>query len=254
MNIDSLLPWALSVALLSVRLTVALALSPALAAYGIPTIVRVVLMVVLAALVFAQRAPPEAATHWTSNPALIVGPVVCEILIGALLGLGVHAVLGALALAGRLLDVQIGFAIGSVFDPVSGSSANVLGSIAALLGVTVFVTSNGHLGLAQLVGGSIDALPLGELPEFADPLRPVLAAGSIFTLGVALAAPVAVSLLLTDLALGVMSRNMPQINVLLLAMPVKVVVGYLVLAYSMMGWGQLLQQGFRGFALSLGVR
>jgi flagellar biosynthetic protein FliR len=208
---------------------------------------------VLAALVFTDRAPPDVARHWMNAPALLIGPIVCEMLIGAVLGLGVHTVLGALALAGRLLDVQIGFAIGSVFDPVSGSSANVLGAIATLLGVTVFVTTNGHLALAQLVGGSIEVLPLGELPELADPLRPVLAAGSMFALGLALAAPVSMSLLLTDVALGVMSRNMPQINVMILAMPVKVVVGYLVLAYSVIGWGPLLQQGFRGFAVSLGL-
>jgi flagellar biosynthetic protein FliR len=253
MNIDPLLPWALSVALLSVRLIVALALSPAFAAYGIPAIVRVLLMVALAALVLAERAPPDAATQWANAPVLLVAPLGGEILIGALLGLGVHVVLGALALAGRLLDVQIGFAIGSVFDPVSGTSANVLGALATLLGVTVFVASNGHLGLAQLVGGSIDVLPLGELPALADPLRPVLAASSMFALGLALAAPVAVALLLTDLALGVMSRNMPQINVLVLAMPAKVMVGYLVLAYSVLGWSALLQQGFAGFAASLDI-
>jgi flagellar biosynthetic protein FliR len=90
MNAESLLPWVLSVALLTVRLTVALALSPALAAYGIPAFVRVALMIALATLVFANRTPPEVAAQWIRDPALLITPLVSEIFMGALLGLGVH--------------------------------------------------------------------------------------------------------------------------------------------------------------------
>jgi flagellar biosynthesis protein FliR len=244
MNADALLPWSLSVALLTVRLTVAIALSPALAAYGVPAMIRVALTIALAALTFAYRPPVPAAAGWVATPGLLLVPVMAEVFIGALLGLAAHIVLSALALAGRLMDVQVGFAIGSVFDPVTRTSANVLGSLVSLLGVTLFVVSDAHLQLAQLVARSIDVLPLGELPALADPLRPLLAAGSMFTLGLAFAAPVAIALLLTDLAMGVASRNMPQVNVLILAMPVKVVVGYLVLAFAVVGWGPALEQGF----------
>jgi flagellar biosynthetic protein FliR len=130
-------------------------------------------------------------------------PVLAELLIGVLLGLGVLVVLAALALAGRLIDVQIGFAIASVFDPVTRTSGNVLGSLVSLLGVTLFFVSDAHLQLVQLISRSIDLLPLGELPAFDDPMRPLLAAGSMFALGLALAAPVAVALLLTDAAITI---------------------------------------------------
>lgn len=254
MSPDLLVPWILSVALLTVRLTVALALSPAFSAYGIPATVRIALTVALAALTFAFRGPMPAAATWIADPVLLVMPVLAEMFIGALLGLSVHVVLAALALAGRLMDVQIGFAIGSVFDPVTRTSANVLGSMTGLLGVVLFVVSDAHLQLAQLIARSIDVLPLGELPALNDPLQPLLAAGSMFTLGLALAAPLATALLLTDLAMGVMSRNMPQINVLILAMPVKIIVGYLVLALTVIGWGPLLQQGFSRMADVLEAR
>jgi flagellar biosynthetic protein FliR len=223
---------------------VAVALSPAFTAYGVPGIVRVALTVSLAALTFAYRGPVPGAAAWVADPALLVMPVVAEMFVGALLGLGVQVVLAAFSLAGRLLDVQIGFSIGSVFDPVTQSSTNVLGSIAALVGVTLFFVNDAHLQLAQLVSQSIDALPLGELPPLNDPMQPLLAAGSMFALGLALAAPVAVALLFTDLAIGVASRNMPQVNVLVLAMPVKIIVGYLVLALTVRGWAPLASQGF----------
>jgi flagellar biosynthetic protein FliR len=161
-----------------------------------------------------------------------------------LLGLGVHVVLSAFALAGRLMDVQIGFGIGSVFDPVSRSSSNAMGALMSVLGVTLFFTSDAHIELARMVAMSTTLLPLGQLPDLADPLRPALAAGSLFALGLALAAPVALALVLTDLVVGVAARNLPQVNVLILSVPVKVMVGYLVLALSVVGWSPLVRRAF----------
>lgn len=244
MNTDALLPWSLSVALLTVRLTVAIALSPVLTAYGVPATVRIALTLALALLTFAYRTPVPAAAVWASEPTRLIVPVLAELFIGALLGLSLHVVLAALSLAGRMMDVQIGFAIASVFDPVTRTSGNVLGSLATLLGVTFFFVSDAHLELAQLIARSIDVLPLGELPALNEPMQPLLAAGSMFTLGVAFATPVAIALLLADLGIAVASRNMPQVNVLILAIPVKVIVGYLVLALAVVGWGPLMQQGF----------
>jgi flagellar biosynthesis protein FliR len=250
---DAMWPWGLSVALLAVRLTVAVALSPALAAYGIPATVRLALVFALAALTFAHRPPLAAAAGWMSAPGSLLAAVAAEVMIGALLGLALHVVMAALVLAGRLMDVQIGFAIGSIFDPVTQASSNVLGSLVSLLGVTLFVLGDVHLRLAQLVSQSIDVLPLGELPTLAEPGRPLLAAGAMFTLGAAFAAPVAAALLLTDIAIGVASRNMPQLNVLILAMPVKVVVGYAVLALSVASWGPWLQQGLDRTIAAMGL-
>lgn len=242
MNVAMSLPWALSVMLLTVRLTVAVALAPALSSYGVPAMVRVVLTFALALLTFSLRAPAPSADEWLATPAAMIVPVVAEIFIGMLLGLGVHVVMAALALAGRLMDVQIGFAIGSIFDPVTRTSSNVLGSLVGLLGVTLFVVSNAHVELARLVASSIDVLPLGELPALENPMQPLLAAGSMFALGLAFAGPVAVALLITDVAIAVASRNMPQVNVLVLAMPLKAIVGYLVLASAVVGWAPLMEQ------------
>ncbi len=131
-----------------------------------------------------------------------------------------------------------------MFDPVTGASSNVLGALTVLIGVTLFVLTGAHLQLAALLAQSIDAFPVGQLPALNDPMQLVLAAGSLFTLGLAFAAPVMVALLLTDLAIGVASRNMPQVNVLILAIPFKVIVGYLVLGLSVRGWAPLVEQGF----------
>jgi flagellar biosynthetic protein FliR len=250
MSADTFLPWALSVALLSVRLTVAVALSPVFSAYGVPALVRTFLVLALAVLTSASHPPAAIAVMASAGTALLIPAVLAEIMTGALLGLGVHLSMAAVAIAGRLLDVQIGFGLGAVFDPVTRSSSSVLASLASLLGVTLFVTSDAPLHLAQLIARSLEVLPLGVLPSFDDPLRQLSSAGEMFTLALALAAPVVAAMLLVDVAMAVMSRNMPQINVLILAMPLKVLVGYFMLILSLGSWLPLLQQAFGRLGLA----
>ena len=254
MNLDPILPWLLSVGLLTVRLTAALALSPAISAYGVPASVRVALTVALSLLICADRGAAPMAASWAADPSLMVVPVLAEMFIGAMLGLTMQVVLASFAIAGRLMDVQTGFSIGSVFNPVTGAGSNVLSSIMGLLGVTLFVLSNAHLQLAQLLAESIDRLPLGQFPPLNDPMQPLLAAGSMFAVGVAFAAPLAAALLLIDLALGVASRNMPQINVMLLAIPIKVLAAYAMLALTVRGWALLFGQEFSHMANTLSGR
>lgn len=251
--IDFFLPWALSVSLLTVRLAVALALSPALMAFRVPGMAKVVLVVGLSMLAMAQREPVDAALQMAAEPWHALGAVACEVLIGAMLGLGVHVVLAALGLAGRLMDVQIGFGIASMFDPVTRSGSNVMGMLTGLLGVTLFFAADAHLVLARTLATSVELFPLGQAPALDDPMQLLYATGAVYSLGLAFAAPVAMALFLTDLVVGVVSRNMPQLNVLVLSIPVKVMVGYAVLALSVRAWGGLFQDGLGRMAQALGA-
>src|SRR5262245_26829995 len=102
----SVVAWVLSVLLLSIRFTVAMAMSPALDSYGLPASIRLVIVFVLAALVQSAQASPLAAMP-LQTPEQLIRPAAAEVFLGMLLGLGVHVVLAAFAIAGRILDVQI---------------------------------------------------------------------------------------------------------------------------------------------------
>jgi flagellar biosynthetic protein FliR len=251
--VNELLPWLGFVGLLSVRLLVALALSPPFTGFGVPASVRVALVFALAALSLAGHPPATVAVHLSGDASALLLPVLAEVLIGGVLGLSVHVVMAALALAGRLMDVQIGFGIASVFDPVNRSSTNVIGMMTSLIGVVIFMVGGAHWQLANLIARSVDVLPIGVMPSLSDPMRPLLAAGSMFSIGLALAAPVAIALLMTDLAIAVTSRNMPQLNVFVLAVPIKVFVGFLVLMFAVRGWSPLLERAFEHVAVAIGV-
>jgi flagellar biosynthesis protein FliR len=232
-----MLPWLVAVMLLSVRLGVAVGTAPPFAAYGVPSFVRLLLVVALAALVAGgSTVMPAQLQQLVDEPQRLILAVGAEVFIGMMLGLGTHVVLAAFAFAGRLLDVQIGFGLGSVFDPVTRASANVMASLMSVLGVTLFFITDAHLALASLVTRSVTAFPLGTMPAFDDPMRMLTAAGAMFSMGLALAAPVVLALLVADVLVGVASRNLPQVNVLMLSIPLKVLVGYMVLAVSVLAW------------------
>jgi flagellar biosynthetic protein FliR len=240
--------------LLSVRLGVAFGMSPPLSSYGLPSFVRIALVFALAALIAGIVPPSPALAALVDEPSRLLEAVGAEALIGLMLGLGVHVVLAAFALAGRLLDVQVGFGIGSIFDPLTRASSNVLASLMSVLGVVLFFLTDAHLALAALLGRSVVDFPLGSLPAFDDPMRMLVAAGTMFSTGLALAAPVVLALLMTDVLVGVASRNLPQVNVLVLSIPLKVLVGYLVLSLAVTAWAPVVDTLFGKVGDVLGAR
>lgn len=249
-----LAPWALSALLLSLRLGVALAMSPPLSAYGVPTSVRLALVFALSMLTLSAPGAPTLDRSLLQSPEALLVAGAAEMFVGMVLGLGVHVVLAAFAVAGRLLDVQIGFGIGSIFDPVTRASQNVMGALFSLAGVTLFFVTDAHLALAGMLAGTLGIFPIGQWPSFADPMPLLTAAGSMFAFGLALAAPVAIALVLTDLFVGITSRNMPQINVLVLSIPLKVLIAYFVLALSVRGWAPITARMFGSVSDVLGAR
>jgi flagellar biosynthesis protein FliR len=244
-----------AVLLLSVRFGVAVGMAPPFTAYGMPSFVRLLLVFALAASVAASAGPhPDGLADLVDQPHRLLLGIGAEAVVGMLLGLGTHVLLAAFAFAGRLLDIQIGFGIGSVFDPVTRASANVMASLTSILGVTLFFVTEAHLALISLVSRSVQAFPLGTLPSFEDPMRLLSACGVMFSIGLALAAPVVLALLMTDVLVGVASRNLPQVNVLVLSIPLKVLVGYFVLAISVMAWAPIADSIFGMAGTVLGER
>src|SRR5262245_28951803 len=108
--------WLVSMMLWSVRLGVALGMSPPLVSYGLPLLVRMALVLALAALTAGATPSTPLLSSLAADPAHLLQAVAAEVVAGMLLGLGIHVALAAFAVAGRILDVQVGFGIGSIFD------------------------------------------------------------------------------------------------------------------------------------------
>jgi flagellar biosynthetic protein FliR len=218
--------WILTMLLLSARIAALLLMTPLLYAASMPLLVRVLMVLGFSCVIALPFAGTSAATPATVGA--LVPALLRELVIGATLGLGVLMAFAGFALAGRLVDVQVGFGIAQVFDPTTRTRVPVLSSIFALFAAVFFFLVNGHHALLRGIAYSVERFPVGQPAPLAAAAEPVArGAAALFTLGFALAAPIVLGLLLVDLALGVISRNLPQMNMLVLGVPVKIIAGLL---------------------------
>ncbi len=222
--------------LLSLRIAVVLAMTPVLYAMPIPNRVRALVVLALAAVL--SLALPIDSAGVRMDAGGILQAAFIEMALGATLALGVLVAFAAFSVAGNLLDVQIGFGIAQVFDPVSNRASPLLVSAFNYAAVVVFFLVDGHHALLRALAYSLQVFPLGAPWSLANAAGPVFKhVSALFMLGFALAAPVVFCILLVELALGVVSRNLPQINMLVLGIPTKIVVGLAVLSLWFAGMG-----------------
>lgn len=220
--------WALSVFLLSIRLGALLALTPVLASAAVPAAPRVLLVLMLSALL-----APATPAPLPQGLGALLAAVAAEVLLGGLLAFGLFAAFAAFSVAGKLLDIQIGFGVGSLFDPVNRRQSAVIATGFDMLAVVAFFAMDGHHALMRGVAYSLQKVPPGALlPAF--PLEAIAAQfGLMFVFGIALIAPVVFCVFLTELGLAILSRLMPQVHIFFVGMPVRIFVGLAVLALSM---------------------
>jgi len=209
--------------LVSMRMAGVLLLAPPLSSMAVPVLVRGAIVLGLSAAVWpAVAASVPAELPW---PAL-ASAAVLEFATGALMALGVNIGFAAFAIGARILDVQIGFGIGQVLDPATRLRMPVLSAAFVLFAPVLFVLADCHHVMLRAVARGLERFPLGTpwTAEAASHAVWPLVQG-MFTLGLAMVAPVVFCLVLVELALGVIARNLPQMNVFILGIPIKVLSG-----------------------------
>jgi flagellar biosynthetic protein FliR len=228
MHADFSTAWMTGVLLCALRVAAVLMLAPFWQPLGLPVRLRMLIILALSAtLVSATHTVPLAAPE--SVPALLAAAV-NELLVGALLAFGVFAAFAAFAFAGNALDLQIGFNIANVFDPVTRSQSPLLASLFAMTAVVLFFTVDAHHAVLRGIAYSLERIPLGGPAPQPDVRALGRQFGIVFTLGLALAAPVLFCLFLVELTMAVLSRNLQQLNVFVLGTPIKIVLGLSLLA------------------------
>ncbi|NRF69409.1 type III secretion system export apparatus subunit SctT [Aquincola sp. S2] len=210
------------------RLLAAFLVLPYFAGTALGGAVRGAFVLVLAA--FVAPAVPVTALPG-AGPWLVI---VCkETLIGLLLGLGFGVFVWALQCVGELIDFQSGTANAAFFDPIAGHEIGPTGDLLFRLAVTLFVSAGGLLGL---IGALFESYQLWPVASYFPDARAVLQAfavregDAILAWITKLAAPVIFVLVLVDLGVGLVGRVAPQLNVFVVAQPLKGLLAILVLA------------------------
>ncbi len=226
--------WAATTLCLAARLGALLLVAPPFGGRTLPPTVRVALVVAVAALL-AGAVPPAARVQVADTGSLFAA-LLGECAVGALLAVGVAFAFAAWDIGARALDVQIGFGIGQVFDPGTQRSLPIVSALFAQAAVIVFFATDSHHLLLRGFAAALERFPVGRGFPLDDASLAGAAAmlvrqsAAAFTLGFALVAPVVLALALIDLGLGVLARNLPQMNLFVVGIPVKVVTGIAALA------------------------
>jgi flagellar biosynthetic protein FliR len=234
-DLSALLPfgssWLTCVFLLSLRVGATFAMSPMLSARAMPGPVRALLVLGLSGALTLALPLPALPSSLLDNLGLLFVAGFTELALGACLGLGIQLAFAAVAFAGRLLDAQIGFGLAQIFNPISDSRGSIVGTAFDQLAAVMFFVLNIHHVLLRGLAWSLERYPVGHPWPMSAALVPLLKqVSAMFVLGFALAAPIVFCVLLVELALGVVAQSLPQMNMLVIGLPVKIVVGLLALA------------------------
>jgi flagellar biosynthetic protein FliR len=129
-----------------------------------------------------------------------------------------------------LIGFQMGFSMVNVVDPDSGVSESVTAHFLYMIALMTFLSINGHLYLLQALSLSFKFIPPGGMVITPHMYKGILSfSGQIFVLAIKIAAPVMIAIFLVDLALALISRAAPQMNVLIVGFPIKIAVGFMFL-------------------------
>lgn len=234
------------VLLLSLRVGAVLAMTPILYKIPIPNFARAILVLGLSIVVSAGLQADQSLA--VLDTGQLFAAAMSELAFGATLGLGILLAFAAIDLAGRLMDLQIGFGIAQIFDPLSRTQSTLVTSTLNLVALLVFFLVDGHHALLRGISYSIERFPVAQAPSIAteSPLILLAQLNGVFTLGFALAAPIVFCILMVEFALGVVSRNLPQMNMFAFGIPVKTVIGILALSLWSSGMGVIMTRIYGG--------
>jgi flagellar biosynthetic protein FliR len=218
MNIQVPIEQMIAILLVTIRVSAWLAVAPPFNTRAIPNMVKVALALALAMAIgpnmASQSPPPELFPILTA--------VLFQVIVGLTLGFLAQLLFSAVKAAGELIDLASGFTLASLYDPVSNVSVSMFGRVYQLVAVTLLFALNGHLFLLRGFMASYEVFPLHPV-SIAVLTRTVTSnVGTFFVAALEIAAPVMIVLFLADLALGLVSRAVPSLNVFVMSFPIKI--------------------------------
>jgi len=224
--------WSAHFLLVLGRLTAAIVAAPMFGARSMPVHTKVGLAIVLSLIVLPLNTTGLDVAP--TNLYLFASMLGSEVIVGLAIGVGVMLVFQGLEMAASLVSVQIGFGMSQLLDPISGAPTGTLEQFYKILITLIFFAINGHYLVVQGFLRTFEVVPAGTagLDVIAgDRVIPFF--GTLLVSSVQIALPVFGALILTDLVLALVSRAVPQLNVLVVGFPLKIGVGLVALVAAM---------------------
>ncbi len=236
--------------LVLVRVSAILFSLPSMGSRNVPTLLKAGLAMAVSLLVFPQvDAFPEMLLN---NPWRLAIGLAAEVAVGMIIGLMVNLLFSGIQLAGQIAGFQMGIAIANVVDPASSMQVPILSQFLNLFALMIFMTLNMHHFFIKALVEAFERLPFlgihfnGDLYELVMTLT-----AQAFVVAVQIGAPVMVALLLTSVALGLVARTVPQMQIFIVAMPLKIILGLFFLGASLPFCANYLHAAFISLGRSI---
>ena len=166
-----------------------------------------------------------------SSVLIFAASIFSELLIGALIGIVAYFSFAAINFAGKVMDMQVGFAVANVLDPTSGQQVSLIGNFLYNFALIYLVVSNGHHFILAALAESFRSIPIVGM-HWNDSVPNLIFdfSAAVFTTGMKIAMPVTFAILLTNVGMGILARTMPQMNIFVVGIPLHLLIGISVLS------------------------
>ena len=175
-----------------------------------------------------------------------------EIFLGLAIGYSVKLIFAGIQLAGQLAGYQMGLAIANVMDPATNEQVPLLAQFNNLIGLLIFLSINAHYWFIKALTESYRLVPPLSV-RFSGTLfeQMIKLSGNMFVIAIQVGAPVIAAMLITSVAFGLVARTVPQINVFIVAIPLKVGIGLLFLGFALPYFSEYLNAIFSNLGQNL---
>lgn len=204
---------------------------PVIGARTVPARLRIILTLFTTMMV-APVLPAAPVTSMLSAQGFLM--IIQEVLIGLALGFCMQVVLHVFLLAGQFMAMKMGLGFAAMNDPSSGVSVTILSQFYLLLSTLLFLSTNGHLVVLQLMIDSFSTFPIGGNGMNSAHFSTIVEMGSwMFSAALLITLPLFTSLMIVNMSFGVMSRSAPQMNVFTVGFPITLIFGFILMWFTL---------------------
>ncbi|WP_027633937.1 fused FliR family export protein/FlhB family type III secretion system protein [Clostridium hydrogeniformans] len=225
--------YFLGIFFVSIRLLTFLITMPAFFPSGTPNIFKVALSLIISYMILPgieYSLVSDLAVNWYGVMSIALN----ETMTGLFLGFVTSLAFNAISMAGALIDFQIGLSMLSAFDPNSKKSSTLVERLMFFSSIVIFFIVDGHHILLKALMESFQVVGLGKSIVFSDTIMTVAESFiKYFVIGLKIAIPIVLIIIITELTMGLVSRTVPQLNIMILGLPVKILVGLTAFTFAL---------------------
>ncbi len=206
--------------------------APILGSPIIPRRVKIALILTLSFLIFSQISVSQKIFLF-SHPITYLLYLLSELGLGFAIGYAIRLVFVGIELSGQLIGFQMGLDFAQSVDPEFTTQTSIISQFKYILAMMIFISVNAHYFCLKAMLDSFYLIPLGEFSLSASFVKELAnMVGDVFIISLKAGAPVILTLFLVQIVMGVINRLIPQINIFMISFPLKIIVGLLVIGFS----------------------